>query len=127
MRLSTLMGVPWLVCACMNLTMGLTDSLVVSMMAMAVGIAGWAIPPVAGSIWLAYATNRTPTGLAVHKLAQSATSVGSMALCGWLEPHLGMTSILLGAGCLGLPLALWMLSTPDPRDGSEGGPIPAAG
>lgn len=121
LRLSLLMGIPWLACACVNLTMGLTDSLAVSMVAMVVGIAGWAIPPVAGSVWLAHATNRTPTGLAVHKLVQSATGASSMVLCGWLEPRLGMTTILLGAGCLGLPMALWMLSTPDPRPGGVPG------
>lgn len=115
LRLSTLMGLPWLACAVVNLLMGLTDSLVVSMAAMVVGIACWAVPPVPGSIWLAQVTRRSPTGLAVHKLMQSATSVASMMLCGWLEPRLGMTSILLGAGCLGLPFAIWMISTPDPR------------
>lgn len=123
LRLSLLMGLPWLLCAGVNLTMGLSDSLVVSMVAMVVGISCWAIPPVPGSIWLAYATNRTPTGLAVHKLVQSGTSATSMVLCGWLEPHLGMGTILFGAGCLGLPCALWMLATPDPRPGG----VPGAG
>ena len=120
MSLSILMGVPWLLCAVATLTLGLTDSLPLSIVAVVVAGAGWAVPPVPGSIWLAQVTGKTPTGLAVHKMVQSLTGACSMVLAGWLEPQWGMKAVLVGAGCLGLPIAVWMLCVRDPRGRVQG-------
>lgn len=114
------MGTSWLLSAGGSLAMGLSDSLAVSIAGVLTVAFAWPVTSVPGSMWISLAGGASATSFTVHKIVQSGVAAGAMALVGVLEPLAGMRPLLLAGGLAGLPLALIMLRSRDPRQAGPG-------
>lgn len=114
--LARVLAVAWAGSALGALVLGLASALPLAMAGFMLFGAVWSTTSVPMSLWL---TRLAPGGalatiFTVHKLFQSATSAGAIALIGTLEPYLGMAALIWVGGVVALPIAItaWCLRAP---------------
>ncbi len=109
---NNVLGLAWLGCSIAGVAMGLSDSLMVAIVAYAVHVPLMAMRSVPESFWVSRIADAAgPDGpsqamvFTVQKIWQAGTNVLMMTIVGALEPHFGIQKLMLFGGLIGLPLS----------------------